>query len=380
MNPQLEEQQVDIQATPPASAARICVQGEPSSPTMAWFASGVEQEMKSRGHISVPADEEPTFVLNLTKASRPRAFRRNSQGTFVASVIEVDHEPAEILKEAYPLLIRSMSNLLIYITRGLSGMRTHFVTLEQGYYTIEDAQGDDAGYFREVYERLAPLATTRLVINNEFRPDLPPELWQGNERTRALMDAGRRLDDMNLLPASFPIEELLGTRDMSHLRRLFGIGGLSYGNLSVREDADSFWMTARGVNKGNLKDIGRDVLLIRDYNPDNHAMVVSVPPNVEPRAASVDAVEHWCLYEMHPEIGAIIHVHAWLEGVASTRVNYPCGTRELAQEVAELVAEAPDPSRTVVGLKNHGLTITGHSLEDIFDRIEGKILRTVPME
>jgi hypothetical protein len=69
-----------------------------------------------------------------------------------------------------------------------------------------------------------------------------------------------------------------------------------------------------------------------------------------------------------------------MEGIASTRVNYPCGTYELAKEVSELVAASPDPSRAVVGLKNHGLTITGRSLEDIFERIDGRILPQVPME
>jgi len=33
----------------------------------------------------------------------------------------------------------------------------------------------------------------------------------------------------------------------------------------------------------------------------------------------------------------------------------------------------------VIGLKNHGLTITGESLDEIFARIHGKILRQVPM-
>ncbi|HEY8449784.1 MAG TPA: class II aldolase/adducin family protein, partial [Bacillota bacterium] len=52
---------------------------------------------------------------------------------------------------------------------------------------------------------------------------------------------------------------------------------------------------------------------------------------------------------------------------------------ELAQAVAELVRQADDPARAVIGLKNHGLTITGTSLTDIFERIEGKIRKNVPM-
>jgi hypothetical protein len=33
----------------------------------------------------------------------------------------------------------------------------------------------------------------------------------------------------------------------------------------------------------------------------------------------------------------------------------------------------------MIGLKNHGLTITGKSLDDVFARIHGKILRQVPI-
>jgi hypothetical protein len=44
-----------------------------------------------------------------------------------------------------------------------------------------------------------------------------------------------------------------------------------------------------------------------------------------------------------------------------------------------LIRKAPDPARAVVGLKNHGLTITGRSLRDILERVEGKLIRQVPM-
>ena len=109
-------------------------------------------------------------------------------------------------------------------------------------------------------------------------------------------------------------------------------------------------------------------------------MVVSHPPGVEPRRVSVDAIEHWMIYREHPDVGAILHFHGWMEGIPSTEFNYPCGTRELGQAVADIVREANDPSRCVVGLKNHGLTVTGTSLDEIFERVEGKVLRTVPMD
>jgi ribulose-5-phosphate 4-epimerase/fuculose-1-phosphate aldolase len=106
---------------------------------------------------------------------------------------------------------------------------------------------------------------------------------------------------------------------------------------------------------------------------------VSVPPKVKPRRVSVDAIEHYMIYQEHPEVGAIVHIHAWIDGVTSTHINYPCGTEELARSVAELVRAAPDPSHAIVGLKNHGLTITGPSLPEIFERIESRVIPQVPM-
>lgn len=363
----------------PRRLSEIAFHGEPKSEYLRWFGEGVGARMRDAGHDEVTSDENPGLVLHFVDPDRPRPFRRKSQGTFVVGITEVSEAPEDILATAYPMLVKSLSNLFIFITPAPDGGKdTYFITLEQGYYTAREREGD--AYFDEVYEHVAPLASTRLVINNEFRHDLPEDLAAGNDRTRSIYDAGKRLDAMGLLPTAFPIQDILSERDMQHVRRLFGLGGLSYGNVSTRQDETSFWMSARGVDKSNLRDVGRDVLLISDYLPEQDAMVVRVPEGVEARSASVDAIEHWGLYNEHPEIGAIVHIHAWMEGIESTRVNYPCGTYELAQEVAELARQQPDPARAVIGLKNHGLTITGRSLEEIFDRIEGRIIRQVPME
>ena len=68
-----------------------------------------------------------------------------------------------------------------------------------------------------------------------------------------------------------------------------------------------------------------------------------------------------------------------MPGAVSTQINYPCGTVELASAVADLVSTAPEPGRAVIGQKNHGLTITGPNLDDIFSRIEGQVVPRVPM-
>jgi ribulose-5-phosphate 4-epimerase/fuculose-1-phosphate aldolase len=217
------------------------------------------------------------------------------------------------------------------------------------------------------------------VIDNEFRTDLEPELWEGDEVTEEVKLAGRRLGELNLLPNPFPIEDLLDERDIRQVKRLYGLGGLSYGNLSMRKDERRFWMSASGVDKSNLEVPGRDILLVSDYDSERGVIVLSVPPDVEPRRVSVDAIEHWMIYQAHPGVGAILHVHAWVEGIHATQINYPCGTEELARSVADLLAQEPDPDHAVIGLKNHGITATGEGLFEILDRIEPKILHQVPM-
>jgi ribulose-5-phosphate 4-epimerase/fuculose-1-phosphate aldolase len=270
------------------------------------------------------------------------------------------------------------------------GPLVRFVTLEQGVYGVGPGL-PDAELARRAFDRIEPLAASQLVIANEFVTDLPVDLWGGDEQTAQMLRAGRALDALDLLPAPFPIEEILERRELRHIELLYGIGGLSYGNVSARYHGDNlcgvpdpdgpvYWMSASGVDKADLRLVGEHILLVRGYDPERETMVLSVPPDVKARRVSVDAIEHWMIYREHPEVGAILHVHGWIDGTVSTDVNYPCGTLQLAASVADLVRAAPEPGRAVVGLRNHGLTITGHSLDDIFDRVGAAIVPRVPME
>ena len=351
----------------------------PASPQMARILQGLKRKLEQKGHeFRESPDDGVGFVMHVVDANKPKSFRRRSQAVFVLGVTEVPQRPRDVLSAGYPILIRSLSNLLLYLVNDGEKVEPYFVTLEQGAYSV-DATLPEEQFFEELYARVAPLASSRLVINNIFVPDLPKELWEGDELTRQLAEAGKKLDALNLLPAPFPIQELLPPDDWRHVQRLYSLGGLSYGNLSVRRDEKTFWMSGSGINKADMKVIGRDILLVKDYDPEQGAMILSVPPHIKPNRVSVDAIEHWMIYREHPSVGAIIHIHAWMEGIPSTQINYPCGTYELAYSVAELVRRAPDPSRAVVGLRNHGMTITGRSLDDIFERIEGRITPQVPM-
>jgi len=354
------------------AAGGFAVVGE-ARDALSGLAADLARTLEEAGFEPVADGARADIVLNLVDPARPRPFRRKSRGTFVAALWSRPDLPEDGLRETYPMLVRALANIsLCYVP----GHGVLFTTMERGHYLVPEG----ADLAAAVFARLEPLATSRLVIDNEFRTDLEPELWRGNAVTEEIREVGRRLDALGLLPAPFPVEELLSPRELRHVARLYSIGGLSYGNLSQRADEQRFWMSASGVDKAQLEVPGRDILLVSGYDEQAGRMILSVPPGVEPRRVSVDAIEHWMIYRENPGVGAILHVHAWMEGIPATDVNFPCGTHELATAVAALVAAAPDPVHAVVGLRNHGITATGESLREIVDRIEPRLLRQVPMD
>jgi ribulose-5-phosphate 4-epimerase/fuculose-1-phosphate aldolase len=364
------------------------------SPAVERFVGGLARAMDGAGYTGTDAPDADTHVvLHVVDADAPRSYRRKAAPTFVIAIAEIPEIPADndaLRRTGYPFLVRCLANLSVLVTDTPDGLAVRFVTLEQGTYGVGPGLGDD-DLVAEVFRRIEPLASSRLVIANEFVTDLPESLRDGDDVTKQMLRAGRALDALDLLPAPFPLEEILPARDLRQVQLLYGIGGLSYGNVSARYQGTAeleaipdaggplYWMSASGVDKSELRAIGRDILMVKGYDPDRDVMVLSVPASVSPRRVSVDAIEHWMIYREHPAVGAILHVHGWIDGTASTEVNYPCGTVQLASSVADLVRAAPDPSRAVVGLRNHGLTITGHSLDEIFDRVGDDIVPRVPM-
>ena len=338
---------------------------------------GLERVMIQEGHVPTTDLEAAELVFHAVDLEHPRPYRRRAKAVFVVGVVEGPMVGEEALIKTYPVLIRSLANLLIY---GGVGEPPWVVitTPELGCATLT-GKSDDASWYRSLYYRIAPLATSHLVIDNIFDEDLPAELERGTPVTDQIRRASRILDSWNLFPAPYPVAEMLPEDDYRHLRRVFGIGGLSYGNISARHDGERFWMSASGIDKGKIGTVGHDILLVKGYDPEHNAMRLSVRPGSNPLRVSVDAVEHWGIYRTHPEIGAMIHIHAWMDGIPSTTVNYPCGTVEMGDAMSELLSQDPHPERTVIGLRNHGLTATGPDLDDILERLDGRVITTVPM-
>jgi ribulose-5-phosphate 4-epimerase/fuculose-1-phosphate aldolase len=351
-----------------------------SDPIRDQSADRIIDEFISNGHHICPNEEVANFVFNLTNIEAPRAYCRKAPEELVVSVVRTNGNIQDLRLAGYTTLVKTLSNLMICIKTGENGniSEIYFLTPEVGFYHYPfDAS--------KAYKSIFPIAGSKLVLGNQITVDLPERFWQENQVTEELKHYGRVLDGLGLLPAPFPIHKVLSQELVDHIFRIYEVKGLSYGNLSVRDHIhefgeDVFWMTGRGVNKANLRGVGYDILLVTGFDEQSQKVKVSVPPDHDPRVrVSVDALEHDMIYKAFPEIGAIVHVHGWIKDILCTDQNYPCGTLELSEEVIRLLRRTGNPGRTVIGLKNHGISITGPSLKDIFERTEGKILREIPM-
>ncbi len=208
-----------------------------------------------------------------------------------------------------------------------------------------------------------------------------------------MLRAGRALERSTSCPAPFPIEDILDKRDLRHVELLYGIGGLVVRQRRARAylgddlhgvpdpDGPVYWMSASGVDKADLRLVGEHILLVRGFDPERETMVLSVPPDVKARRVSVDAIEHWMIYRgaprrrRDPARARLDRRHGLDRGQLSRAAR--CNSRRRSPTSC-----APRPTRLAPwsGLRNHGLTITGHSLDDIFDRVGAAIVPRVPME
>src|SRR3954454_9398999 len=259
--------------------------GEPPSGATGRLLQALERALERNGAVHGES-EEANFVLNAIDRDAPKPFRRKSRGTFVAAVHERDSMPDQIeesLKLEYPMLVRALANIVLCY---VPGQGVWFTTMERGHYLVPE-DGDLDALASQVVDRLMPLATSRLVIDNEWRTDLEEELWEGDEISMEIKRAGELLGKLDLLPSPFPIEELLSERELRHVKRLYSIGGLSYGNLSMRKDETRSGMTASDVDKTKLETAGRDILVVSGYEPGEAKMILSVPPGIESRRVSV---------------------------------------------------------------------------------------------
>ncbi len=320
------------------------------------------------------------FVLNLIDLDNPIAYVRKGQEEKVISIALLKNYRTDMKSACYIALVKTLSNMLFTIVDdGRDDNVTGYsITPEVGFVRFKFSP-------EKMFEYMFPVISSHFVLRNKIDTDLDINEDQKIPEIDDLIIFAKEMKVLGVLPAPFPLTKYLDQDLIDHLFRLYQIKGLSYGNLSIRNayyktEGTSFWMTARGVDKSQLQGLGKDLLLIKGYDEMDGAMLISVPSVHDPRVrVSVDAIEHYMIYRDFPQTGAIVHLHAWIDNIPCTTQTYPCGTRELAENAVKLLKSTPDPGRAEIGLKNHGITVTGTDIRDIFTRIKGRLKLTVPM-
>jgi hypothetical protein len=360
---------------------KFAVQKTYFNPRLEYYTNELVREFQQATNEIVHVKDELKFVLNVTDIHAPKSYKRKHQQEMVITMLLLDEQVADIRNACFAALVKTLSNMVLAVLPAKGDPTesdVYYTTPESGFVCLPFDT-------KRIYQCILPLISSHFVLRNKIEVELPESKLIESSEINELVKFAHALGKLGHLPAPFPLEKYLDAYLIRQLFRLYEMKGLSYGNLSVRStypgfNGHSFWMTARGSDKANLQKPGHDILLVTGYDKDEQQMKVSVPPDYDPRVrVSVDAIEHFMIYSAFPGVGAIVHIHAWMNDILSTTQNYPCGTFELAKSVVELLKTAPVPEQAVVGLKNHGLTITGHSLTDVFSRIKGKLQTKVPM-
>jgi len=115
--------------------------------------------------------DDPYGGLLCLDPADPKPFRRRQRSTYVIAVHHMADRPDDVLRAEYPMLVRALANIAMLV---VPGDACYFVTPEQGFYSVPDP-GDPEAWVKALFDRIEPLATSRLVIDNHFETDLEPE-------------------------------------------------------------------------------------------------------------------------------------------------------------------------------------------------------------
>ena len=173
-----------------------------------------------------------------------------------------------------------------------------------------------------------------------------------------------------------PEEVLLSfEKERSRLYELGLIGmypdGIGFGNISVRTEGSSFFITGTATGQFNMLDPSH-YSLVSAYNFANNFILCKGLTK-----ASAESLTHAAVYEAIPEVGAVVHVHClWLwekllNNYPTTSAKLEYGTPEMALAVQSLAAEIEMGNEKIIIMGGHreGILAFGKNLEEATTQI-----------
>lgn len=148
---------------------------------------------------------------------------------------------------------------------------------------------------------------------------------------------------------------------------LIGIyeGGIGYGNISIRNEDDTFFVTGSATGGKSVlhKD---DYALVHDCDFKKNQLSCTGKTK-----ASSESLTHAAIYESSPEIRSVIHVHSdrmwnyYLNILPTTFVDVEFGTPEMAFELKRLLNNRENIQKGIVVMGGHkeGIITFGRDLD-----------------
>jgi len=171
-------------------------------------------------------------------------------------------------------------------------------------------------------------------------------------------------------PTSSGLDNLIHWRDRMFTLGLIGYDAkykVGFGNISIRTNDQQHFIIS-GTQTGHLPHLEPSHFTeVTSYSiADNELCCVG------PVKDSSESLTHAAIYEVDPDIRAVIHIHhdeqweAWLHKVPTTHENIPYGTPEMADEIHRLFHETPREELKVIAMAGHqgGLIAFGKTLEE----------------
>ena len=141
--------------------------------------------------------------------------------------------------------------------------------------------------------------------------------------------------------------------------------GIGYGNISVRSDANNFYIS--GTATGSLPVLEeKHYALVNSWSFGNNSLKCIGMIN-----ASAESLSHAAIYESLPDVGAVIHIHhkgmwdKYINSLLTTSPEILYGTPEMAMEIKKIIRNIKPETDNILVMGGHeeGIITWGKSLD-----------------
>jgi ribulose-5-phosphate 4-epimerase/fuculose-1-phosphate aldolase len=176
----------------------------------------------------------------------------------------------------------------------------------------------------------------------------------------------RSVENIRILEKYF--QQLSKWRQIMHEIGLIGVysNGVGYGNLSIRADSNSFYISGTATGRFSVLE-EKHFALVNSWSYKQNSLQCTGMIN-----ASAESLSHAAIYETLSQTGAVIHVHhkgMWDKYInskpaTSTEVSY--GSPEMALEIQKVIqkTDSHEENFLVMGGHEEGIITWGNTLDE----------------